>query len=102
MQESVYKRRVEPRRLPVGSPNILIVLIDDAGPGLPATFGGEVQTPTMDRIVKEGINIQPLLHHGHVLSYAGLNADRPESSPRRLRADRGVGERLGRILGPYP
>ena len=31
------------------------MLIDDAGPALPATFGGEVQTPTMDRIVKEGI-----------------------------------------------
>jgi arylsulfatase A-like enzyme len=55
MQESIYKRRVEPRRLPVGAPNILIVLIDDAGPGLPSTFGGEVQTPTLDRVVKEGI-----------------------------------------------
>ncbi len=55
MQESVYKRRVEPRRLPTDSPNILIVLIDDAGPGLPSTFGGEVQTRTMDRIVEEGI-----------------------------------------------
>ena len=55
MQESVYKRRVEPRRLPDDAPNILIVLIDDAGPGLPTTFGGEVHTPTMDRIVKEGI-----------------------------------------------
>jgi arylsulfatase len=55
MQESVYKRRVEPRRLPVGSPNILIVLIDDAGPGLPSAFGGEVHTPTLDRVVKEGI-----------------------------------------------
>jgi arylsulfatase A-like enzyme len=55
MQESVYKRRVEPRRLPTDSPNILIVLIDDAGPGLPSTFGGEVHTPTMDRVVKEGI-----------------------------------------------
>ena len=55
MQESVYKRRVEPRRLPADAPNILIVLIDDAGPALPATFGGEVHTPTMDRIVKEGI-----------------------------------------------
>src|SRR5579872_2200127 len=51
MQESVYKRRVEPRRLPADSPNILIVLIDDAGPGLPSTFGGEVQTRTLDRIV---------------------------------------------------
>jgi arylsulfatase len=55
MQESVYKRRVEPRRLPASSPNILIVLIDDAGPGLPSTFGGEVHTPTLDRVVKEGI-----------------------------------------------
>ena len=55
MQESVYKQRVEPRRLPADAPNILIVLIDDAGPALPATFGGEIQTLTMDRIVKEGI-----------------------------------------------
>jgi arylsulfatase A-like enzyme len=55
MQESVYKRRVEPRRLPADAPNILIVLIDDAGPGLPSTFGGEVQTKTMDRVVGEGI-----------------------------------------------
>ena len=55
MQESVYKQRVEPRRLPSDAPNILIVLIDDAGPGLPSTFGGEVQTPTLDRVVKEGI-----------------------------------------------
>ena len=55
MQESVYKRRVEPRRLPADAPNILIVLIDDAGPGLPSTFGGEVHTPTLDRISKEGI-----------------------------------------------
>jgi arylsulfatase A-like enzyme len=55
MQESVYKTRVEPRRLPEDAPNILIVLIDDAGPGLPTTFGGEVRTATMDRIVGEGI-----------------------------------------------
>ena len=55
MQESVYKRRVEPRRLPADAPNVLIVLIDDAGPGLPTTFGGEVHTPTLDKISREGI-----------------------------------------------
>ncbi len=55
MQESVYRKRVQPRRLPTDAPNILIVLIDDAGPALPATFGGEVQTPTMDLIAKEGV-----------------------------------------------
>ena len=47
--------RSKPRRLPADAPNILIVLIDDAGPALPSTFGGEINTPTMDRIVKEGI-----------------------------------------------
>jgi arylsulfatase A-like enzyme len=57
MQESVYNRRVEPRRLPPGSPNILIVLIDDAGPGLPSTLGGEVQTRTMDRVAMGGISL---------------------------------------------
>ena len=57
MQESIYKRRVEPRRLPADAPNILIVLIDDAGPGLPSTLGGEVQTRTMDRVAMGGISL---------------------------------------------
>ena len=55
MQESVYSPLPKTRRLPSDAPNILIVLIDDAGPGLSATFGGDVHTPTMDRIVSEGI-----------------------------------------------
>ncbi|MGA8576865.1 MAG: arylsulfatase [Candidatus Cybelea sp.] len=55
LQESVYNPRVSQPRLPADAPNILIVLIDDAGPGLPTTFGGEIQTRTMDRIVAEGI-----------------------------------------------
>jgi arylsulfatase A-like enzyme len=55
MQESVYKRRVEPRRLAEDVPNILIVLIDDAGPGLPTALGGEVQTRTLDRIIGQGL-----------------------------------------------
>ena len=44
MQESSYANRQPERRLPEDAPNILIVLIDDAGPGLPTTFGGEVAT----------------------------------------------------------
>ena len=55
MQESSYGQRVTPRRLPEGAPNILLVLIDDAGPGLPDTFGGEVRTNTLSRIHREGI-----------------------------------------------
>lgn len=55
MQESVYKQRSTPARLPEDAPNILIVLIDDAGPGLPDTFGGEVATDTLSRVIGEGI-----------------------------------------------
>ena len=55
MQESAYQPRETPRRLPDDAPNILIVMIDDGGPGQPSTFGGEINTPTMDRIVGEGI-----------------------------------------------
>lgn len=55
MQESVYGQRVQPSRLADGAPNILVVLIDDAGPGLPSTFGGEVRTDTLTRLRQEGI-----------------------------------------------
>lgn len=56
LQESVHKRRVETKRLPESAPNILIILIDDAGPGLPDTYGGEVHTPTLSRIANTGIS----------------------------------------------
>jgi arylsulfatase A-like enzyme len=55
MEESVYSPKPAPKRLRDDAPNILIVLIDDAGPGLPTAFGGEVHTPTLDRIFNEGI-----------------------------------------------
>jgi arylsulfatase A-like enzyme len=54
MQESVCSRRVPLQRLPDDAPNILIVLLDDAGPGLPTTCGGEVRTDTLTRIHDEG------------------------------------------------
>lgn len=55
LQESTYQPRVVPNHLHDSSPNIVIVLIDDAGPGLPSTFGGEVTTATLDRICGEGV-----------------------------------------------
>jgi len=55
MENSTYRKRVEPVRLPGGAPNILLFLMDDVGPGTSATFGGEINTPTMDRVAKMGI-----------------------------------------------
>ncbi|MBP7864556.1 MAG: sulfatase-like hydrolase/transferase [Acidobacteria bacterium] len=55
MQESTYNPLPEPRRLPAGTPNILIVLADDVGFGQASTYGGEINTPTLSRIAKQGI-----------------------------------------------
>src|SRR5271165_743659 len=40
---------------PKGAPNVLLIMTDDAGFGVPSTFGGVIPTPTMDRVAKEGL-----------------------------------------------
>jgi hypothetical protein len=44
--------RVAPAK---GSPNILLIMTDDAGYGVSSTFGGVIPTPAMDRVAKEGL-----------------------------------------------
>lgn len=40
---------------PEGAPNVLLVLIDDAGFGNPSTFGGPIHTPNYTRMADEGL-----------------------------------------------
>jgi len=42
-------------KAPDGAPNVLIVIIDDAGFGQPDTFGGRVSTPNMTRVQETGL-----------------------------------------------
>jgi arylsulfatase A-like enzyme len=56
MQESTYHPLPLKSHLPKGAPNILIVLIDDVGPAQTDTYGGEIHTPTLSKIAKEGIS----------------------------------------------
>ena len=56
LQDSTMTWPDDPQRLPKDAPNILIVLLDDVGFGISETFGGEVHTPTFDRLAKEGIS----------------------------------------------
>jgi arylsulfatase len=42
-------------KAPVGAPNVLIVLIDDMGFGMPSAFGGPVRMATADRLAKQGL-----------------------------------------------
>jgi arylsulfatase A-like enzyme len=40
---------------PKGAPNVLLILTDDQGYGVPGTFGGVIPTPALDRIAKAGL-----------------------------------------------
>ena len=44
-----------PRSAPEDAPNILLVLIDDAGFGASSTFGGPCQTPGLTKLAKNGL-----------------------------------------------
>ncbi len=40
---------------PAKAPNVLLIITDDAGFGVPSTFGGVIPTPTMDRVANNGL-----------------------------------------------
>src|SRR6266545_146894 len=42
-------------KAPDGAPNVLVVLIDDAGFGNPDTFGGPISTPALTRVQQMGL-----------------------------------------------
>ncbi|KZS67716.1 sulfatase-like hydrolase/transferase [Mycobacterium ostraviense] len=56
MAESVGDWTIVPgASAPDNAPNVLIVLIDDAGFGGPDTFGGGIRTPTLSRVAQNGL-----------------------------------------------
>jgi arylsulfatase A-like enzyme len=46
---------IEPLRPPAGAPNVLVLLIDDAGFGSSSAFGGPIDTPTAERLAANGL-----------------------------------------------
>src|SRR5215212_10353796 len=46
---------IVPLRPPAGAPNVLVVLIDDAGFASSSVFGGPVNTPTAERLAGNGL-----------------------------------------------
>ena len=112
MQDSTYKKRVEPKRLAEGAPNILIILMDDVGPATPSTYGGEVNTPTLDRVAKLGISFNrfhstamcwPARRSSPGGTTPGSATDRSRRSPTTSTASAGrskvLGDRRGSAQG---
>ncbi|MGR4867968.1 arylsulfatase [Variovorax sp. LARHSF232] len=56
VQASTYAPLPPASHLPKGAPNVLVVMLDDVGPALPDTYGGDIHTPTLSRVAKSGIS----------------------------------------------
>jgi arylsulfatase A-like enzyme len=56
LQESKLTPFPAESRLPKDAPNVLIIMMDDVGFGLPETFGGPIHTPTLSRLADAGIS----------------------------------------------
>jgi arylsulfatase len=46
---------IEPLRPPLGAPNVLVIMLDDAGFGSSSAFGGPCDTPTFERLAEQGL-----------------------------------------------
>ncbi len=46
---------IEPLRPPSGAPNVLVVMIDDAGFGASSAFGGPCHTPNAEKLAAQGL-----------------------------------------------
>ena len=82
---------------PKGAPNVLLIMTDDAGYGVPSTFGGVIPTPALDRIAQARAALHQLPFDGAVLADARRADHRTQSSLGRLRRGRRAGHRLSRL-----
>ena len=82
---------------PKGAPNVLLIMTDDQGYGVPSTFGGVIPTPNLDRIAKAGLRYTQFHSTALVLADAGGADHGPQPSLGRIRRDRRIVDRLSGI-----
>ena len=102
MQDSTYKKRVEPKHLAEGAPNILIILMDDVGAGHALDLRRRNQHADARPGGEDGDLLQPFPFHRHVLAHAGFAAHRAQSHLCRQWPDIGDRQRLRRLQRNHP
>ena len=61
-------------------PNIILIMADDMGWSDIGCYGGDIDTPNIDRLAAEGTPIHELLQQRQVYHHAGEFADRVVSA----------------------
>ena len=74
---------IEPLRPPAGAPNVLVVLLDDAGFGSSSAFGGPMLDADGGASGRERAQVQPLPHNRALLADAPGAADGTQPPLRR-------------------
>jgi len=82
-------------KAPEGAPNVLIVLIDDAGFGGPTTFGGAIDTPTLTRVQGMGLTYNRF----HVTAVCSPTRAALLTGRNHHRVGMGT---IAELPGPYP
>jgi arylsulfatase A-like enzyme len=80
---------------PEGGPNVLLVLIDDAGFGNPSTFGGAIDTPKYTRMAEQGLRYNRF----HVTALCSPTRAALLTGRNHHRVGYGM---VGEFSGPFP
>ncbi len=86
------------KEAPKGSPNILLVLLDDVGFGWPSVNGGLVRMPTAERLAKNGLFYNQFHTTALCSPTRAALADRTESPLGGHRRDPGNGDGIPGLL----
>ena len=100
-------RKVEPPprfevKPPKGAPNVLIVLMDQSCYADPTGMGGPINTPTFDRLAKNGLKYVNFHVNPALLAHPDGPADRSHPAPVQHGRCRGHGQRLSLRLEHPP
>jgi Sulfatase len=92
---------IEPLRPPAGAPNVVVVLVDDAGSGCAGAFGGPCHTPTAERLAANGLKF-PRFHTTALCSPTRATAAGSERAATSLSTSTPPGPARGRVEGTVP
>ncbi len=62
-----------PPEPPAGTPNVVILLLDDTGFGHISSFGGLCETPNIDKLADDGLRFNNFQHHRTLLTIESNN-----------------------------